>query len=54
MLLRHAPAGVDTVNNTNEHKFKTREELEAFYKAQLAKDLSKQVGRNQENAQRCP
>ena len=37
MLLRHAPAGVDTVNNTNEHKFKTREELEAFYKAQLAK-----------------
>ena len=37
MLLRHAPAGVDTISNTNEHKFKTREELEAFYKAQLAK-----------------
>ena len=41
MGYRHAltscPRRVDSVNNTNEHKFKTREELEAFYEAQLAK-----------------
>jgi hypothetical protein len=36
MSLRFGPAGVDTLPATNEPKFKTGQELKAFYKAQLA------------------
>jgi hypothetical protein len=36
MSLRFGPAGVDTIPVTNEPMFRTRQELKAFYKAQLA------------------
>ena len=41
MSWARTPYGVDTVVTGSEHKFKTQQELKAFYKAQLAELKSK-------------